>query len=34
MVTRIVILGGGPAGYEAALVAATPHPETAQVTGI
>ncbi len=28
MVTRIVILGGGPAGYEAALVAATSHPET------
>ncbi|MEB3982296.1 NAD(P)H-quinone dehydrogenase [Mycobacterium sp. 663a-19] len=34
MVTRIVILGGGPAGYEAALVAATSHPETAQVTVI
>ena len=26
MTTRIVILGGGPAGYEAALVAATSHP--------
>ncbi|HUH69878.1 MAG TPA: NAD(P)H-quinone dehydrogenase [Mycobacterium sp.] len=34
MVTRIVILGGGPAGYEAALVAATSHPETAHVTVI
>lgn len=34
MVTRIVILGGGPAGYEAALVAATSHPETADVTVI
>ncbi|MDC8981378.1 NAD(P)H-quinone dehydrogenase [Mycobacterium marinum] len=34
MVTRIVILGGGPAGYEAALVAATSHPESAQVTVI
>ncbi len=33
MVTRIVILGGGPAGYEAALVAATSHPE-AHVTVI
>lgn len=35
MVTRIVILGGGPAGYEAALVAATlrpEHPDAAQVT--
>ncbi|CDM75339.1 dihydrolipoamide dehydrogenase LpdA [Mycobacterium marinum E11] len=32
--TRIVILGGGPAGYEAALVAATSHPESAQVTVI
>jgi dihydrolipoamide dehydrogenase len=27
VVTRIVILGGGPAGYEAALVAATLHPD-------
>ena len=34
MVTRIVILGGGPAGYEAALVAATSHPDTAHVTVI
>ena len=34
MVTRIVILGGGPAGYEAAMVAATSHPETVQVTVI
>jgi pyruvate/2-oxoglutarate dehydrogenase complex dihydrolipoamide dehydrogenase (E3) component len=32
--TRIVILGGGPAGYEAALVAATSHPATAEVTVI
>ncbi|HEY1841657.1 MAG TPA: NAD(P)H-quinone dehydrogenase, partial [Mycobacterium sp.] len=32
MVTRIVILGGGPAGYEAALVAAAHGPEVAQVT--
>ncbi|MFZ1162097.1 NAD(P)H-quinone dehydrogenase [Mycobacterium sp.] len=32
MVTRIVILGGGPAGYEAALVAAAHGPEMAQVT--
>jgi dihydrolipoamide dehydrogenase len=32
--TRIVILGGGPAGYEAALVAATRGPEVAQVTVI
>ncbi len=32
--TRIVILGGGPAGYEAALVAATSHPDTAHVTVI
>ncbi|MBO0863896.1 MAG: NAD(P)H-quinone dehydrogenase [Mycobacterium sp.] len=31
MVTRIVILGGGPAGYEAALVAAARGPEVAQV---
>ena len=30
--TRIVILGGGPAGYEAALVAAGYGPEAAQVT--
>ena len=30
--TRIVILGGGPAGYEAALVAAARGPEVAQVT--
>ncbi|CPR13461.1 flavoprotein disulfide reductase [Mycobacterium bohemicum DSM 44277] len=34
MVTRIVILGGGPAGYEAALVAATSHPDSARVTVI
>ncbi len=34
VVTRIVILGGGPAGYEAALVAATSHPDTTQVTVI
>ncbi|OBF83676.1 NAD(P)H-quinone dehydrogenase [Mycobacterium sp. 852002-51163_SCH5372311] len=34
MVTRIVIIGGGPAGYEAALVAATSHPDTARVTVI
>ncbi|QUR66580.1 NAD(P)H-quinone dehydrogenase [Mycobacterium spongiae] len=34
MATRIVILGGGPAGYEAALVAATSHPESAHVTVI
>ncbi len=32
MATRIVILGGGPAGYEAALVAAARGPEIAQVT--
>ncbi|OBG34120.1 NAD(P)H-quinone dehydrogenase [Mycobacterium sp. E3198] len=32
MVTRIVILGGGPAGYEAALVAAARGPTAAQVT--
>jgi NAD(P)H dehydrogenase (quinone) len=30
--TRIVILGGGPAGYEAALVAAARGPDVAQVT--
>ena len=34
MVTRIVIIGGGPAGYEAALVAATSHPDTTHVTVI
>ncbi|OBK17330.1 NAD(P)H-quinone dehydrogenase [Mycobacterium asiaticum] len=33
MVTRIVILGGGPAGYEAALVAANARPDV-QVTVI
>src|SRR6202008_1473730 len=32
--TRIVILGGGPAGDEPALVAATSHPETTHVTVI
>ena len=32
MPTRIVILGGGPAGYEAALVAAARGPEVAQVS--
>jgi NAD(P)H dehydrogenase (quinone) len=32
VVTRIVIIGGGPAGYEAALVAATSHPESTDVT--
>jgi dihydrolipoamide dehydrogenase len=32
VVTRIVILGGGPGGYEAALVAAARGPEVAQVT--
>src|SRR6185295_12053526 len=32
VVTRIVIIGGGPAGYEAALVAAARGPEVAQVT--
>ena len=32
MPTRIVILGGGPAGYEAALVAAAHGPEVAHVT--
>jgi dihydrolipoamide dehydrogenase len=30
--TRIVIVGGGPAGYEAALVAAARGPDVAQVT--
>jgi dihydrolipoamide dehydrogenase len=30
--TRIVIIGGGPAGYEAALVAAARGPEIAEVT--
>ena len=32
MATRIVIIGGGPAGYEAALVAAARGPDVAQVT--
>lgn len=32
MVTRIVILGGGPAGYEAALVAAARGPAVTRVT--
>jgi pyruvate/2-oxoglutarate dehydrogenase complex dihydrolipoamide dehydrogenase (E3) component len=32
MATRIVIIGGGPAGYEAALVAAARGPEAAKVT--
>ena len=32
MATRIVIIGGGPAGYEAALVAAARGPEIAEVT--
>ena len=32
MATRIVIIGGGPAGYEAALVAAGRGPDVAQVT--
>ncbi|OBI83039.1 NAD(P)H-quinone dehydrogenase [Mycobacterium sp. E740] len=31
MATRIVIIGGGPAGYEAALVAAARGPEVAEV---
>ncbi|MCV7101626.1 NAD(P)H-quinone dehydrogenase [Mycobacterium palustre] len=34
MVTRIVILGGGPAGYEAALVAATLSAERTDATDI
>ena len=34
MATRIVIIGGGPAGYEAALVAAARGPEVAVVTVI
>ena len=34
MVTRIVIIGGGPAGYEAALVAAARGRDVAQVTVI
>lgn len=32
MATRIVIIGGGPAGYEAALVAAAKGPDVAEVT--
>ncbi|PEG33492.1 NAD(P)H-quinone dehydrogenase [Mycolicibacterium agri] len=32
MATRIVIIGGGPAGYEAALVAAARGPQVAEVT--
>ena len=32
MATRIVIIGGGPAGYEAALVAAARGPEVVEVT--
>ena len=32
MTTRIVIIGGGPAGYEAALVAAARGPEVADIT--
>ena len=34
MVTRIAIIGGGPAGYEAALVAAGSGPDVAQITVI
>jgi NAD(P)H dehydrogenase (quinone) len=34
VVTRIVIIGGGPAGYEAALVAATSHPDSTRITVI
>jgi pyruvate/2-oxoglutarate dehydrogenase complex dihydrolipoamide dehydrogenase (E3) component len=34
VVTRIVIIGGGPAGYEAALVAATSHPGSVDITVI
>ena len=34
MATRIVIIGGGPAGYEAALVAAARGAEVADVTVI
>ncbi|MGV0634239.1 NAD(P)H-quinone dehydrogenase [Mycolicibacillus trivialis] len=34
MVSRIVIIGGGPAGYEAALVAAAQGPDVAEVTVI
>ena len=34
MATSIVIIGGGPAGYEAALVAAARGPEVAEVTVI
>lgn len=34
MVTRIVILGGGPAGYEAALVAATLNSERSDTTDV
>ena len=32
MATRIVIIGGGPAGYEAALVAAALGPEAVELT--
>ncbi|MGC7322466.1 FAD-dependent oxidoreductase, partial [Mycobacteroides abscessus subsp. massiliense] len=34
MATRIVIIGGGPAGYEAALVAAAHERSTTEVTVI